>query len=152
PAAIELLRLCAFLDPDAIDLDLLSLGPADTGEVLAAALADPLERTETAGALARARLVTIGADRHLRVHRLVQAVTRDQLDADQAAAWAARALRLIAAVFPGDPADHRSWPVCASLAAHAAGVTVFAEPHPELARESAILLNRLGVYLGASAQ
>ena len=152
PAAIELLRLCAFLDPDAVDLELLSPGSAETGEVLAAALADPLERTETAGALARASLVTIAAEGHLRVHRLVQAVTRDQLDSDQAAAWAASALWLIAAVFPDTPAEHRSWPVCAGLAAHAAAVTTFAEPYPDLAEKSAALLNLLGIYLHVSAQ
>ena len=87
PAAVELLRLCAFLDPDDIDLDLLSAGREETGEVLARVLGDRLERTETVGALAATSLVTVPAEGHLRVHRLVQAVTRDQLDDDQAAAW-----------------------------------------------------------------
>ena len=83
PAAVELLRLCALLDPDDIDLDVLAAGAAEAGGVLAAALGDPLERAETAGALARASLVTATAEGRLRVHRLVQAVTRDQLDEDQ---------------------------------------------------------------------
>ena len=100
PAAVELLRLCAFLDPDDIDLELLAAGAAQAGEVLAAALGDRLERAETAGALARASLVTVPAEARLRVHRLVQAVTRDQLDDDQAAVWARRALDLVSAMFP----------------------------------------------------
>ena len=40
PAAVELLRLCAFLDPDDIDLDLLSTGRAEVGDVLARMLDD----------------------------------------------------------------------------------------------------------------
>ena len=122
PAAVELLRLCAFLDPDDIDLELMAVGAAEVGEVLAAALGDRLERAETAGALARASLVTVPAQARVRVHRLVQAVTRDQLDEDQAAAWTRRALDLIWAVFPGEPWEHRSWPVCASLAPHVEAV------------------------------
>jgi hypothetical protein len=97
PAGVELLRLCAFLDPDDIDLDVLAAGAAELGGVLAAALGDRLERAETAGALARASLVTVPAEGRLRIHRLVQAVTRDQLDDDQTAAWARRALNLVAA-------------------------------------------------------
>ena len=152
PAAVELLRLCAFLDPDDIDLDILAAGAAEAGGVLAAALGDHLERTETAGALARASLVTATAQGRLRVHRLVQAVTRDQLDEDQAAAWSGRALSLVAAVFPGEPEDHRSWPVCASLAPHVEAVAAHTERYPDLAVKRGRLLGQLGIYLGASAE
>ena len=103
PAAVELLRLCAFLDPDDIDLDLLSAGMAETGEVLARVLGDQLERTEAAGALAETSLVTVPAEGHLRVHRLVQAVTRDQLDDDEAAEWTKRVLNMAEAILPSDP-------------------------------------------------
>ena len=152
PAAVELLRLCAFLDPDDIDLVVLAAGAARAGPVLAAALGDPLERTETAGALARASLVTVPADGRLRVHRLVQAVTRDQLDDDQAAVWARRALGLVLAVFPDEPDEHTSWSVCASLAPHVESVVTHAENYTDVAAQRASLLNRLGIYLATSAQ
>jgi hypothetical protein len=152
PAAVELLRLCAFLDPDDIDLELLAAGAAQAGEVLAAALGDPLEGTETAGALARASLVTVPARGRLRVHRLVQAVTRDQLDDDQTAVRARRALGLVSAVFPGEPEEHSSWPICASLAPHVESVVARAESYPDLAARRGELLNGLGIYLVASAQ
>ena len=152
PAAVELLRLCAFLDPDDIDLDLLTTGKDHAGQVLGRALGDPLDRAETAGALAAASLVTVPADGHLRVHRLVQAVTRDQLDTGQAAAWASRALNLIAAVFPDDPQDHRTWAACASAAPHAEAVTGHAASSPALAPKVASLLGNLGIYLWRSAQ
>ena len=152
PAAVELLRLCAFLDPDDIDLDVLAAGATEAGEVLAAALGDRLERAEAAGALARASLVTASGEGRLRVHRLVQAVTRDQLDDDQGAVWSRRALSLAAVVFPDEPEDHRSWPVCASLAPHVEAVTAHAERYSDLAVKRGSLLGRLGIYLAASAQ
>jgi len=152
PAAVELLRLCAFLDPDDIDLDLLTTGQAEAGEVLGRVLGDPLERAETAGALAAASLASVPADGHLRVHRLVQAVTRDQLDTGQAAAWTSRALNLITAIFPDDPEDHRTWAACASAAPHAEAVTGHAASSPALAPKAATLLGNLGIYLLVSAQ
>ena len=152
PGAVELLRLCAFLDPDDIDLDLVAAAAVQEGEVLAAVLADPLERAETAGALARASLVTVSAQGRLRVHRLVQAVSRDQLDDDQAAAWAQRAVGLISALFPGKPQEYSSWPVCASLAPHVGSVVAHAESYPDLAMQRGDLLGQLGIYLAASAQ
>jgi Tfp pilus assembly protein PilF len=152
PAAVELLRLCAFFDPDDINLDLLAAGAALIGQVLAAALSDPLARAETAGALARASLVTVPAQGRLRIHRLVQAVTRDQLDDDQAAACAQRALGLLSAVFPVKPQEYSSWPICASLAPHIESVVMLAESYPDLAAHRADLLGALGTYLAASAQ
>ena len=152
PAAIELLRLCAFLDPDDIDLDILATGATKTGEILAAALGDPLERTETVGALARTSLVTATAHGRLRVHRLVQAVTRDQLHEGQTALWSRRALNLIEDVFPGEPQDPQSWPVCASVAPHVEAVAAHTERYPDLALKRGRLLGQLGIYLDASAQ
>jgi Tfp pilus assembly protein PilF len=152
PAAVELLRLCAFLNPDNIDLDLMTAGMAQAGEALAVALSDRLDRVETAGALAHASLVTVPADGRLRVHRLVQTVTRDQLGDDQAAKWVRRALNLVSAVFPDQPRDHQSWPVCASLAPHVESVVEHAASYPDMARERGDLLAGLGIYLTASAQ
>ena len=151
PAAIELLRLCAFLNPDNIDQELVADGMAQAGGHLAVALGDRLERVETVGALAHASLVTVPADGRLRVHRLVQAVTRDQLGDDQAK-WARQALNLISAVFPDQPSDHHSWPVCASLAPHVESVVAHAASYPNMARERGDLLAGLGIYLTASAQ
>ena len=152
PAAVDLLRLYAFLDPDDIDLNVLAAAAAEAGTVLAAVLGDPLERAETAGALARTSLVTATAEGRLRVHRLVQAVTRDQLDEDQFAAWSGRALSLVVAVFPGEPEDHRSWPVCASVAPHVEAATAHTECYPDLAVTRGRLLGQLGIYLRASEQ
>ena len=58
---MELLRLCAFLDADDIDSELLTAGAAQARQILTAALADLLERAEIAGTLAYASLVTVRA-------------------------------------------------------------------------------------------
>ncbi len=153
PAAVELLRLCAFLDPDDIDLDLLSAGRAETGDVVTKVLGSQLERAEAVGALAAKSLVTVPAEGHLRVHRLVQAVTRDQLDDTQATEWVRRALNLIRAVSPpGLPEDYRSWPVYAKLAPHIEVVTGHASTYPPLTEEVLGVLRDLGVYLSESGQ
>ncbi|HTS97656.1 MAG TPA: FxSxx-COOH system tetratricopeptide repeat protein [Streptosporangiaceae bacterium] len=152
PAAVELLRLCAFLDPDEIDLGVIIPAAHFAGEVLAAAIRDPLERAETVGALARASLVNIPAEGQLRVHRLVQAVTRDQLDDQQGAEWARRALKLLGAEFPAEPWDSGSWPDCAGLAAHLQAAVAIAESYPELSEACRRLLGDVGMYLAASAQ
>ena len=152
PTAVELLRLCAFLNPDDIDLDLLSAGSEETGEILAGVLGNGLERAESAGALAGMSLVTVPADGHLRVHRLVQAVTRDQLDDHQAAEWATRALNLVKAILPTfTPDDYRSWTAYASLAPHIEAVVGHATSHPML-EDKIGLLTVLGIYLSASQQ
>jgi hypothetical protein len=151
PAAVQLLRLCAFLDPDDIDLNVLATGAVQVGQILAAALGDPLERAETAGALAHASLVTVPAQGRLRVHRLVQAVTRDQLDDDQFAAWTQRALGLVSAVFPSEPQDDSSWSAYANLTPHVKSVAKHAEGYPDLAAQRGRLLTWLGIYFDMSA-
>ena len=151
PAAVKLLWLCAFLDPDRIDLDLMGAGRAVTGEVLARVLGDPLERTKAVCALAAADLATVGSDGHLRVPRLVQAVARDKLNDDRTAKWARRALSLTKAVAPTAPTDHRSWPTYAALAPHIKTVAKYTNSRSELA-DRISLLRSLGIYFSASKQ
>lgn len=150
PAAVELLRLCAFLDADDIDLDLLSAGKAEADD-LARVLGNQLDRTEAVGSLAQTSLVTVLAEGHLRVHRLVQAVTRDQLDDNQVAEWAGLALKVVAAILPPEPADYRSWAAYAKLAPHIGAVAAQATGYSILTDKIRILHN-LGIYFTASGQ
>ena len=56
------------------------------------------------------------------------------------------------AVFPDQPEDHQSWPVCARLAPHVESVVADAASYPDMARQRGDLLAGLGIYLAASAQ
>ncbi len=86
----------------------------------------------------------------LLVHRLVQAVTRDRLAAAERLAWAAAAVQVVEAAYPGDaysPQDIGVWSRCADLLGHALVTTDHAEMLtvvPETVHE---LLNGSAGYL-----
>ena len=127
PGAVGLLRLLAFCAPEAIPLRLLlqprpglagRLGE-EVAPVLAPLLEDPLAAGDAIGALRRYSLVTPAADGSVSVHRLVQAVTADQMPAELARQWQQAAAALIEAAIPGDTDLPETWPACAALLPHA---------------------------------
>src|SRR5271165_2146675 len=85
-------------------------------------------------------LVTPAADGSVSVHRLVQAVTADQMPAELARDWQQAAAALIAAAIPGDTDLPETWQVCAALLPHAR-VALADDSHG---------LARIANYLGAS--
>lgn len=154
PGAVDLLRLCAFFDPDRIELDTLSIDSGLAGRRLKSAMRDPFKRTTIIGALAQSSLITV-EDQRMRIHRLVQAVTRDQLGNRKAAIWGRRALRVIASAFPDHPDKSPFWPMCAELAPHVEAVIVLAETYPNMIRQPGMLNDlqeRLNLYRTATAQ
>ena len=133
PGAVGLLRLLAFCAPEAIPLRLL-LQPDPRFAVkprrrvwrvraplfvLAPLLKDPLAVDEAIAALRRYSLVTPAAEGSVSVHRLVQAVTADQMPPRLRGAWRAAAAVLIEAAIPADTSLPESWPACAALLPHA---------------------------------
>lgn len=80
PAASALLRLCALLGPQPIPVDLFIGNPSALPEPLRAVAGNELTFTETAGVLIGYSLVRRRPE-GLIMHRLVQAVTRHDLDA-----------------------------------------------------------------------
>ena len=66
-------------------------------------LEDELAAGDAIAALRRYSLVTPAADGSVSVHRLVQAVTADQMPAELARQWRQAAAALIEAAIPGDP-------------------------------------------------
>jgi hypothetical protein len=148
PRAAGLLRLLAFCAPEAIPLRLL-LQPRPglagrLGDQVAPVLAPLLEDELTAGdaiaALRRYSLISPPADGSVSVHRLVQAVTADQMPTELAQAWRQAAAVLIETAIPADTTLPETWPVCAALLPHAQAA---------LADDSAGLA-RIANYLGRS--
>ena len=97
PGAAGLLRLLAFCAPEAIPLRLLlqprpglagQLGE-EVAPVLVPLLEDELAAGDAIAALRRYSLITPAADGSVSVHRLVQAVTADQMPAELAEPMAA---------------------------------------------------------------
>ena len=91
----------------------------EVAPVLAPLLEDPLAAGDAIAALRRYSLVTPAADGSVSVHRLVQAVTADQMPAELARQWRQAAAALIEAAIPGDTEPPETWPVCAALLPHA---------------------------------
>jgi hypothetical protein len=129
PGAAGLLRLLAFCAPEAIPLRLLlqprphladRLGP-EVVPLLGPLLEDPLVAGDAIAMLRRYSLVTAPVDGSVSVHRLVQAVTAEQMPAELASQWQRAAAALIEAAVPADPEDPAAWSACAALLPHAQG-------------------------------
>jgi tetratricopeptide (TPR) repeat protein len=153
PGAAGLLRLLAFCAPEAIPLGLLlqpRLGLAErlapeVVPVLAPLLEDSLAVGDAIAALGRYSLVT-PADGSVSVHRLVQAVTADQMTAELAGQWRHAAAALIEAAIPDDPDLRGTWEVYAALLPHAQAVL---HPTSDGMRQIAQYLGTSGNYPAA---
>ncbi|GAB2820606.1 hypothetical protein GCM10027176_26230 [Actinoallomurus bryophytorum] len=86
PEAVELLRCLAFFGPDPVPRDILSRSSGLTRPLLSSVLADPIMLTRAVGELSRFALARVSSEsRTIQVHRLVQALLREQVGAaDQA--------------------------------------------------------------------
>ena len=146
PAAVQLLRLAAFLAPEGIPLSLLAADPQQLPDELAAAVQDEAALEATVGALVGMSLVARERG-GLRLHRLVQAATQANLPADQAARWAGRAVRLIGSALPDQPEDPQSWPHAAGLMAHALAAADHADTRQAAPEATGGLRNQVGLYL-----
>ena len=117
PAAAQLASICAFLAPEPIPEDLFTANPRELPGELAARAADPLAWRQTLAPLTRQSLARID-QRGLVLHRLTQAILRDRLTPDQAAAARACSETILAAANPRDPANPVTWPRWAQLMPH----------------------------------
>jgi tetratricopeptide (TPR) repeat protein len=154
PAAGDLLRLCAFLAPEAIPQGLLRDDPSMLPDPLGGMVADDLCWDEALAALRRYALVEVEGDT-VAVHRLVQAVTRDQLSPDERARWAGVGLTRITDAFPAgedSPREPRTWPTCVRLLPHAVTVLRHVEVPNQAPPIEARLCNQVGLYLRARGQ
>ena len=155
PAAIALLRLSAFLAPDAIPYELILEGASELGEPLAPALASP-----PGGEYALNKLLTPLAHHSLvrraleartySVHRLVQAVLLDELTDATCRDFAERAIKALNRTFPD--VEYANWPRCERLVPHTLAVWGWIEcfdksEEPLLVPAAAQLLNQAGYYL-----
>jgi tetratricopeptide (TPR) repeat protein len=149
PGATALLELCAFLAPDDIPRTLLDElgGLAEQPNGLAVLAGDALALDEAVAGLRRFGLVKASPE-VVAVHRLVQAVVRQNLAPDAQQRWAGVAVRLVLAAFPGDSNSDEvhAWPRYARLLPHALAATGHASSVAADPEATARLLNRAGSY------
>ncbi|HWZ19718.1 MAG TPA: FxSxx-COOH system tetratricopeptide repeat protein, partial [Ktedonobacteraceae bacterium] len=99
-AAADLLRVCAFLHPDAIPEEIISEG-ATLGPNLQAVAQNPLIFNQAIGVLLSYSLLKRQPEEHLlNMHRLVQAVLKDDLDVSTYYQWAERVVQAVNQVLP----------------------------------------------------
>ncbi|MEV4534732.1 FxSxx-COOH system tetratricopeptide repeat protein [Asanoa sp. NPDC049518] len=118
PAAAHVLRLCAFLAPEPIPTDLFSTAPDGVlPEPVAAVAGGALALATTVGRLGRYGLARVGPVGIL-LHRLVQAILRDDLTDGQQTTARLRVERLLVAARPDDGTNPVHWPRWAALLPH----------------------------------
>ena len=150
-AARALLNLCAFFAPEGIPLDAIREEAGGLPSPLDSVAADAVRLDSAIAGLLRFSLIgRKGED--LSVHRLVQAVVREQLEDAERQAWAAAAVGLLNTRFPFDSDDVRTWPVCARLLTHALQAAHWAEAFAAAPEATAQLLNQAGIYLKGRAE
>ncbi|MBV9142607.1 MAG: tetratricopeptide repeat protein [Pseudonocardiales bacterium] len=137
PVALALLRIGAFLAPEPIPADLVTrpVAVAD-GDLppelatLTAAVASPV-----AAHRSLARIGSYGlarTDQGLQLHRLTQAVLREQLTDAHAAAYRRYAQALLVAADPGDEQDPACWSGWARILPHLLATDPATSPSPDL--------------------
>ena len=146
PAAAELLRLCAFLDPDAIPEEIMTAGAADLGPVLAPVAADPVALDAALADLRRYSLLRRNPEsKTLTIHRLVQEVLRDQMNEQVQQQWAERCVRAVNRTFP--VGEFANWQQCQRVLPHALSCVALLKQWNMSFVEAAQLLERAGNYL-----
>ncbi|HLL70112.1 MAG TPA: FxSxx-COOH system tetratricopeptide repeat protein [Pyrinomonadaceae bacterium] len=158
PAASDLLRVSAFLNPDRVPNELISGGAIELGSEISAALAhvdtDPIVLDEVLQPLIQYSL--IHRDRKSKtydIHRLVQAVLRDGMDEATKRLWIERTVKATARVFPDvDLIDFSQWGSIERLLPHAQACAELIQTNNLELLESAHLLNLTGRYVHLRAR
>lgn len=120
PEAVDVLRCCAFFGPEPIPRDVFRLaGHEVTDPELGEILGDTIRLTRAIRELGRFALATIDSQaRTIQVHRLVQALLRDELEEDERARYRHEVHLLLAGAAPKSPDDRASWSRYDELIAH----------------------------------
>jgi hypothetical protein len=119
--ALELLQVCAFFSPEPISRSLFTgVRGAPVPDALGEAFSDPIKLNQAIREINRYSLAKIDHSRNtIQLHRLVQAVLRDQLDHSQWENMRHSVHLMLVNGDPGDPENSANWPVYADLLPHA---------------------------------
>ena len=154
PAAADLLRLCAFLHPDAIPEELLRKGLTKLEPPLQVLGTDDMaffEAVRISGTYSLLRREP--TSQALSIHRLVQAVLIDAMTKEIFQTWAERATRLLYGVRPEESkVTFPYWPEWERLLPHALMWSAHLQRAQLVPLEAAILLRLMGWYLKERGQ
>ncbi|REE95479.1 FxSxx-COOH system tetratricopeptide repeat protein [Thermomonospora umbrina] len=118
PEAVELLRCCAFFGPEPIPRDVFKYRPG-LGEKIAPLFGDTIRLSRAIGELGRYALVRVDRPgRTIQVHRLIQALLRDELPEDERSRIRGEVHLLLAKFAPKDPDATQQWGQYTQLVGH----------------------------------
>ena len=145
-AAADLLHLLAFLNPEAIPEEIITLGTAELGPALGMVASDPLKFDKIIELLLRYSLIRRTPEvKSFSIHRLVQAVLRDGMDTDTQRLWAERAIRAVNHAFPD--VELQTWERCRRCLPHVQICAIYSEEYELAFPNAARLLNEAASYL-----
>ena len=150
PAAADLLRLCAFLHPDAIPEELFIDGALELTPTLQSVDTDPSVLDDAILELLRYSLVRRNPDSTITIHRLLQAVLKDGMDEQTQHEWAERAVRAVNRVFPDVEFD--KWSHCQRYLPQVQVCKVLIDEWGMDFEKAARLLDQAGDYLRERGQ
>jgi nucleoside phosphorylase/tetratricopeptide (TPR) repeat protein len=152
PAA-ELLRLCAFLSPDAIPEEIVLEGTmaAKRARGEAPLITDAYALNEAARELIKSSLIQRDDKaRTIIIHRLVQTALKNWISQDSHASWVELAVRAVAHVFPEQ--NEVSWERCQRYLTQVFVCQELVREYQISCNEAAGLFERAGNYLQLRAQ
>ena len=148
PSAADLLRLLTFLDPEAIPEEIITSGAAELGPGLIEVASDPLKLNIAIELLLSYSLIRRTSEvKSLSIHRLVQAVLKDGMDADTQSLWAERAIRAVSCAFPD--VELQTWERCQRCLPHVQMCSTYVEDYAIAIPEAGRLFNEAASYLVA---
>jgi tetratricopeptide (TPR) repeat protein len=150
PVAADLLRLCAFLDPDVIPEEMMTKGASELGSTLQVVAAEPLRLNDAIVDVRTYSLLRRNPDHTLTIHRLVQAVLKQGMNKSTQRRWAERAVRAVNQAFP--EVEYDTWLQCQHYMPQVQACAALIDQWGMTFPETAQLLRQAGDYLEQSAQ
>jgi hypothetical protein len=117
PAAVQAIRVCAFLAPEPVPAEWFTSAASQLPGPLGTVAADPLAWGRTLGRISGQALARVDSQ-GLLTHRLTQAIIRTHLTTDKAGDVRAQAAELLTSSHPGDEELPSTWAAWARLLPH----------------------------------
>jgi tetratricopeptide (TPR) repeat protein len=144
PEAVQLLRRCAFFGPEPIPRDAFSQPGLELGAELSGLISDPIRLSRMIGELGRYALARLDIPaRTLQVHRLIQALLRDEISPEEQQRMRDEVHTLLSGYAPSDPYDPTNWPRFSGLLGHVVPARVGESPMPPARRFTLDILRYL---------
>lgn len=151
PATADILRVCAFCNPDEIPEELFLDSGDALGEPIAAVTENPSTWLKALQSATRFSLLGHNPEaRMLGLHRMVQDVIRDTLTEDERRQWAERFITGLNRIFPEVEFGNR--PFCGRLVSQAFAAFTVIDHFDVATKNSARLLNQAGCFLNDQAR